>query len=569
MKIRIEKKRKYYHFVFSFPFSFDVVKTVKSIPGARYVPSKKLWTCPVTIASSLKTAEVIEKHGFEAEDGVLDEIKRAQSHKQDGIRANQNKLISDVDIPEFPEGLNLYSLQKIGAVYMYKTKRCINADDMGTGKTIQSIAACEIGDIYPLIVVCPAIAIRSWRKEFYKWAPHRTSCSFATQHYSGQDVIVINFEMVSKNLDSLRRIGAKGLIVDESHMVKNKQASRTKSVQKLSGGIEYRFCLSGTIVENKPLELIPQLKIIGRLNDFGGYQNYIRRYCDSKQTPFGTDNSGSSNLMDLNKKLLSTCMIRRLKKEVDKELKGKSEPKVVYCDIDNKKDYERAELDPVQWGVDERNKRRESKGMLFDFAKEEKVSSDAIDLAMIQALKTEAMRGKKKFAGDWVEMFMKRNKKEKLVVFSARQEMQLYLKRRFNALSILAEDSPEQKFKKYQMFQNNDRYKIIVCSLKAANFNITLTKSHNAVFADLGWTSTIHDQAEDRLFRIGQDHFVNNYYIVAQNTIEEDIFDLIQQKRNMVSQVMDGKEVSSDNYSVFTELREKIKTKYNLQDEND
>jgi SWI/SNF-related matrix-associated actin-dependent regulator 1 of chromatin subfamily A len=566
MKIRIEKKRKYEHFVFSFPFSFEIVGSVKSIPGARYVPSRKEWTCPVTIASSLKTGKVIENHGFEVEDGVLDRVKDAQNHRQDGIDANKNKIIDDVEIPDFPVDLELYELQKVGAVYMYKTKRAINADDMGTGKTIQSIAACEIGNIYPLIVVCPAIAIRSWRKEFYKWAPRRSSCSFATQYYSGEDICVINFEMVSKNLDALKRIGAKGLIVDESHMVKNKSAGRTKVVRKLSSGIEYRFCLSGTILENKPLDIVSQLRIIGRMNDFGGYQNYVRTYCDSKNTPFGTDNSGSSNLKRLNKKLLSTCMIRRKKKEIDKELKGKSEPKVIYCDIDNGDSYEIAESDPVQWGVDERNRRRQVNGMLFDFAKEEKVSSEAIDLAMIQALKTEAMRGKKKFAGDWVDMFMKRNKGKKLVVFSARTEMQLYLKRRFGALSILAEDSPGQKFKKYEMFQDNEEYKLIVCSLKAANFNITLTKAHNSLFADLGWTSTIHDQAEDRLFRIGQKHFVNNYYILARNTIEEDIFELIQKKKNMVSQVMDGEDSPEENYSVFNELREKIKEKYNIKD---
>ena len=81
---------------------------------------------------------------------------------------------------------------------------------------------------------------------------------------------------------------------------------------------------------------------------------------------------------------------------------------------------------------------------------------------------------------------------------------------------------------------------MIVCSIKAASQGITLTRASNVVFLELDWTPARHDQAEDRLHRIGQESAVTAWYLLAPNTIDETMATLLQRKRALIDAVTDG-----------------------------
>ena len=127
---------------------------------------------------------------------------------------------------------------------------------------------------------------------------------------------------------------------------------------------------------------------------------------------------------------------------------------------------------------------------------------------------------------------------EPLVVFSGHREVQRMLVERFpDALHLLGDDSVAQREAAVRAFQEPDGPQLIVCSTRVGGQGITLTRASNVAFLDLEWTPAMHDQAEDRCHRIGQHDAVTAWYLLAADTIDETMAELIQRKRGIVAAV--------------------------------
>lgn len=582
--IIIESKRKHRYFSINFDFDEDIVKDVRKIPTAKYNSKYRNWTALVSPSTAQGIYGLITKHKFDCVPEVLDEIESIIETKDRLIRLSRADS-ANLDLPDFPEGLKPYPYQKAGAKYMIEAKKCFNGDEMGLGKTIQVILAMEATNAYPHIIISPVSVLKKWRKELHKWLPHRSSVILNDNNfYYNQDILLINYESVTRFLaledrsnaervkyrvmEHIKRQNIKGLTLDECHYTKNSKSKRTKAIKELAKIPEYIWMLSGTIIENRPDEFIPQLQILDRLNDFGGYQNFINSYCDAKLTMNGAkDTSGSKNLTGLNEKLRKTCMIRRLKSEVLQELPTKKSIKipVTLSDFDS---YEEAENNIDQFLHDKKQKRL-SGG--FDFDEEmnyngtkKRFIKNAIELEIINALKILAVRGKMNFIKEWIRKF---TKKEKLIVFANHIEIQNQLIKEFpRCLRVLGNMSREERVRNQDLFQDKEQHKLIICSLKAANAGIDLFASSNVLFAELGWTPSIHDQAIARSHRIGQTKDVTGYYMVANNTIEEDIYDLLEAKREVVDSSLNGCSESYDE-SILDNLIKRLKRKGVLNEE--
>ena len=107
--------------------------------------------------------------------------------------------------------------------------------------------------------------------------------------------------------------------------------------------------------------------------------------------------------------------------------------------------------------------------------------------------------------------------------------------------SILGDDSQKKRHEAVQSFQNEPDVEIAVCSLKAAAEGLTLTAAAHVAFAELGWTPKDLAQASDRVHRIGQDRPVTVWTLIASDTIDLDMEELLEQKLHVVSTVVDGK----------------------------
>ena len=139
---------------------------------------------------------------------------------------------------------------------------------------------------YPAIVVCPASLKLNWLRELEHWLPERsahalTGTGAADKQAPAADVTVVNYDILAARLDELRALAPRALVLDESHYCKNSAAKRTQAVVRLAASVPRAglvLALTGTPVMNRPLELIPQLRILGRLGDFGSGAQFSRRF---------------------------------------------------------------------------------------------------------------------------------------------------------------------------------------------------------------------------------------------------------------------------------------------------
>jgi superfamily II DNA or RNA helicase len=476
---------------------------------------------------------------------LLQEIREQHAHAA-GLVA----LSCATDAPLHVAGLGgeLKPFQRAGVSYLLERRRAFLADEQGLGKTIEALAAVEAADAYPAIVVCPASLKLNWLRELERWLPHRSTRALAgngrgdVEPEPAVDITVVNYDIVAARLHELCALRPNALVLDESHYCKNAAAKRTQAVQRLSAVLPREglvFALSGTPITNRPAELISQLRILGRLEDFGSGARFGQRF------------RGADAHLRLHWHLRARCFVRRLKVDVLPQLPAKTRA-VVPVELDNESEYRLAERDLVAWLRSQPLDLRELDAKVAAALRAER-------LVRCNALKLLAARGKLHAALAWIHDFCSSG--ERLVVFAGHKEVQRAVLARFpTALHILGEDSATARDAALQAFQGPDASEanqLIVCSIEVAGHGLTLTRASSVAFLELDWTPAKHDQAEDRCHRIGQQDAVNAYYLLAADTIDETISTLLERKRAVIGAVTDGLEQDDEGVldSLVRELR--------------
>jgi len=464
---------------------------------------------------------------------ALQEIREQHAHAA-GLVALSAATDAELD-PHSRQALaglggELKPFQRAGVAYLLAQRRAFLADEQGLGKTIEALATLEADDAYPAIVVCPASLKLNWIREIERWLPGRLTQTLTGMGSGGPipaaDITVVNYDILAARGEALAAMEPKAVVLDESHYCKNAAAKRTQAVARLAASVPQEglvLALTGTPVMNRPPELISQLRIIGRLPDFGSGAQFGRRF------------KGIDAHMRLHWHLRSRCFVRRLKADVLPQLPAKTRT-VVPVELDNEAEYRLAETDVIAWL---RSRPLDLKELDAKIA----AALRAERLVRLNALKLLAARGKLHAALAWIHDFCSSG--ERLVVFARHREVQRAVIERFpHALHILGEDSHAARDASVNAFQAADdsENQLIVCSLEVAGQGLTLTQASNVAFLELDWTPAKHDQAEDRCHRIGQQDAVNAWYLLAAGTIDETMANLLERKRAIIGAVTDGRE---------------------------
>ena len=451
--------------------------------------------------------------------------------------------------------LQPYQYQLEGVQYAVEKKRCILGDQPGLGKTLQAICtvvkahreAVIYGESFPTLVVCPAALKVNWQREFKKFAGlsaiilddsnRQTWHSFYDcKKADGSplcEVFITNYESLKKffvkRVSEGGKLTMKGIlfdervnlfksvIIDESHKCKSGKTQQGKFVEGICKGKRFLLALTGTPVVNNNTDLIQQLKILGRLEDFGGYSRFVERYCDGPKQ--------ASNVKELNWRLWNCCFFRREKSKVLTQLPDKTR-QYLQIDITNMKEYQSAESDIVKYLKQYKN------------ASDAQVQRSMNGAVMVKMglLKQISARGKIKAVSEFIHDVIDGG--EKLIVFGYLKEVIAELKKEFpNAVTVTGSDNISQKQFAVDSFQNNPDCKLIILNYKSGGTGLTLTASSRVAFIEFPWTFSDCEQAEDRAHRNGQKNNVNCYYFLGKDTIDKYMYDVIQTKKNIANGV--------------------------------
>jgi SWI/SNF-related matrix-associated actin-dependent regulator 1 of chromatin subfamily A len=528
-------------YIVEFSYSSLLVAQVKAVPDGKYSPDSKQWFFPLTSTKELKA--FAEKNNFN--------IGSSAQRMFNGIENNYEASYSAEEIElNIPFKLKPFPFQSSGIDYMMKNESCINADDMGLGKTIQGIGAAYGLNAFPVLVICPKSLMGNWYDEVKKFTNKKPlllnqknikslenfvnlgMCDFAIINYDGVKTLFCdevkeveikegaNKGKVRKSviMNKMHEI-FKCVIIDEAHELRNHKTVRYKTVRAVTKGKKHVFPLTGTPFVNTAQDIASLLELSNRIDEFGGMYRFVKAAKDMKKGYFdsGNNNSGNSDLAALNIKLRSLCFIRREKFQVLKDLPDKLR-QIIHIDISNRAEYDHAFIS------------------LQDYLASQKVDPENIASSMraellsrFRVLAQISSEGKfeafKDFAGRIIEH-------EKLVVFCWYKNTINKIKELFpNVLTIYGDNTPEEIDKNKKLFQNDEKYRIIVCSYKKGYAGHTLTAASKMVKLELSWTAAMEDQAEDRIHRIGQKDMVNIYYLLGRDTVDDHMYSIIDAKR--------------------------------------
>ncbi|MCX7957648.1 MAG: DEAD/DEAH box helicase [Deltaproteobacteria bacterium] len=477
-------------------------------------------------------------------DENVERLKR-MFDKFEGIRDVQPPRSLNANLWEFQKkGLNwLAFLSDFGL-------SGILADDMGLGKTIQTISLLlykkEKEGTRSNLVVTPTSVLQNWYYEIQKFAPSLRVYIYYGRlrreklpSFNDYDVILTSYGILRRDYEMLENIKFRYVVLDEAQNIKN-FASMTKKVSKLLKA-DYKLALTGTPLENRPLELwsIFDFLMPGYL---GGLERFKRTY-DAPIVKLN-DEQASKRL----KKLTSTFVLRRLKDQVASDLPPKMEI-VQKCNLSEEqreiyKSVLIAQREKVFSEVEKKGLTRSSLTILSALTKLRQICchpnivKELKDSKEIESAKLELMK-------EIVQNVL--DEGHRIIIYSQFVEMLSIIRRDFDKSQIpyLYLDGSTPAAKRLQIvddFNRGEKANLFLISLKAGGVGLNITGADYVIHYDPWWNPAVMDQATDRVHRIGQTKNVFVYKLITIGTVEEKILRLQEEKKNIFEKVIGNEE---------------------------
>lgn len=460
-----------------------------------------------------------------------------------------------------------YQREDVKRVIYHMNGRALLAMAMGTGKTISSIAITDHLRMSPhrtndrLLVICPSYLRHNWLRELVKWNYcEEEDILLVMKSTDLQDhdllesspVVVISYDLIVRNFPAFQDINWMMIIVDESAYLKNRETKRVRTIGRyLKTKSKYVLLLSGTPALNCPRELFVQLNILYP-SYFVDYFDFSIRYCEGHKDYFGWNDRGSCKEKELNY-ILNHLMVRRLKKDVLKNLPEKQRQKV-FLDV-------------------KITKAMQKNAAKLERLNEELRSISAIDPeaphyqkrfkernTLISKMFTELSYVKKGVAVKFLEDLREEKAKTehpKIIAFAHHQHVLDSLEemcKRSNWSYIRIDGTTAQSARQNRVdsfVDSESGVNLALLSIKACNTGLNFTPVTTMVFVELLFEISTHLQAEDRINRIGalEDANLEYYYLVGNDTIDEKIFKSVGRKFKVLQKIFDnGNDINGFNF---------------------
>src|SRR4051812_17817157 len=438
------------------------------------------------------------------------------------------------------------------------------ADEPGLGKTAEALLAAQAVDAYPLLVVVPNVVKTSWAREAAMWTPKHGATVI---HGDGEDVdafcdiVIVNYDILDRHVGWLGRFGFRGMVIDEAHFIKNKSSQRSQHVLELSRKVRQRttrpllMALTGTPLINDIEDFLAIWEFLGWVTEDGEVgPDLLHALEANERTPLERSFYPAAR-----QAVIEMGIVRRRKVDVASDIPARriadmpveldgalgtsvraAERKLARRLVKRYESAVKARKDAEQIvGIDESIVRQVCARELRD--SEENSTGENV-FSMMRRIG----QAKAELAADYTAQLSRSAGK---VVFFAKHidvmdaAEQVFEKRGIGYTSIRGDQTTRVRQKNIDAFVNDDDAHVIVCSLTAAGVGINLQVASNVVLAELSWTAAEQTQAIDRVHRIGQDQPVTAWRIIAAQTIDARVAELIGAKESLAARALDGADV--------------------------
>ncbi|WP_028652830.1 DEAD/DEAH box helicase [Nocardioides halotolerans] len=435
------------------------------------------------------------------------------------------------------------------------------ADEPGLGKTAQALLAAQAADAFPLLAVVPNVVKTNWAREASIWTPNRP---VTVIHGDGDDVngfadiVVVNYEILDRHVGWLGEFGFRTMVVDEAHFIKNKQSQRSQNVLHLSERIRARtarpllFALTGTPLINDIEDFHAIWEYLGWIDDKKPLAKLMDKLEETGLTPAdpGFYPAARNSVVEMG-------IVRRRKVDVAADIPARRIADLpVELDDDIGRSIREAErelarrlLERYDMAIATRRTPSVVDGIDHELVRRvatwerEDTTTTTKDGDNVFTMLRRIGQAKAGLAADYAAQLARNVGK---VVFFAKHVdvMDLagdtFAKRGIRYSEIRGDQTPKAREQAIKSFQEDPDVQIIVCSLMAAGVGINLQISSNVVLAELSWTDAEQTQAIDRVHRIGQAEPVTAWRIIASQTIDTKIAELIDSKAGLAARALDG-----------------------------
>ena len=459
----------------------------------------------------------------------------------------------------------LREYQKIGYTWMRTLARYhfggILADDMGLGKTLQVIALLTAfyqekteqkaagnegsGSELPLpsLIVCPASLVYNWGQEFARFSPgirvlliagtakerqEQLEEQMRMEASEGAQVIITSYDLLKRDRAAYLGRTFEYEIIDEAQVIKNAKTQGAKAVKEISANV--RFALTGTPVENRLSELWSIFDFL-----MPGFLYSYRKFRERYELPI-VKNQDPEALTAL-RRMTGPFVLRRLKKDVLRELPGKEE-RIVYSAASGRQQklYTASALklkEALAGGAWSGNGKLE---VLSQLMRLRQICCDP-------ALCFEDYTGESAKLETCVSLIASASAAgHKILLFSQFASMLERIRERLlqegiSSHLLVGATPKEERSRMVQAFAS-DEVPVFLISLKAGGTGLNLTAADIVIHYDPWWNVAAQNQATDRAYRIGQEKPVTVYKLILKDTIEENLLKLQNAKLALAAQVV-------------------------------
>ena len=493
-------------------------------------------------------------------ENYLEEEKLKNFKGRKELKSLKNSLLNlnntNFKIPESLKGV-LRSYQEKGFNWLstldYLGFGGILGDEMGLGKTLQTIAFLLSKKDSKTLIIAPTSLVFNWYNEFKKFAPslkvamvngNPDERESLIKNYQEYDVLITTYNLCKRDLEIYKKIYFDYVILDEAQNIKNPSSQNAKSVKKLKS--KNRFALTGTPIENSLMELWSIFDFI-MPNYLYDENKFITRYHRRlEEDPI---------IIEELKKLVNPFILRRYKKDVIKELPNKIEKKLVIPMEEEQKKVYLAYSEHVKALIEKKvidDEFKNSKIEILSYIT--KLRQIAIDPSLVMD-KYNGASGKMEAILELVKNSI--DEGHKILIFSqftsALKNISKLFKINDISFNYLDGATPSKERGKLVEDFNKNNTSVFLISLKAGGTGLNLTSADIVIHFDPWWNPAVEDQASDRAHRIGQKNVVEVIKMISEDSIEEKIVNLQEEKRKLIDSIMGEDIVLGENLNSLTE----------------